>query len=153
MKKSVILIISTMSLIAIILIGLIFQRAEIYNAIIYVQQVVVTDIRVGDEMYPTFWDKERKLYRIYNEENPRATYSFPFIPNITMDIIYNVLPIDATNQNVSFYNGEDDSVAQVDTTSGRVTFIDTGTIYIDLRTEDNSNVKTQVTLRVTNPET
>ena len=153
MKKSVILIISTMSLIAIILIGLIFQRAEIYNATIYVKQIVVTDIRVGDEMYPTFWDGERKLYRIYNAENPKPTYAFPFIPNITMDIIYNVLPIDATNQSISFYNGENDSVAQVDATSGRVMFIDTGTVYIDLKADDNSNVKTQVTLRVSNQET
>ena len=153
MKKSVILIISTMSLIAIILIGLIFQRAEIYNTTIYVRQIIVTDIRVGDEMYPTFWDEERKLYRIYNSENPRAVYAFPFIPNITMDILYNVLPIDATNQSVSFYNGESDSVGQVDTTSGRVTFTDTGTMFIDLKADDNSNVKTQVTLRVSNPET
>jgi hypothetical protein len=56
MKKSVILIITTMSLIAIILIGLIFQRAEVYNVTIYVQQIVVTDIRVGDELYSTYYD-------------------------------------------------------------------------------------------------
>ena len=36
MKKSVILIIGALSLVAIIVIGLLFQRAEVYNVTIYV---------------------------------------------------------------------------------------------------------------------
>ena len=152
MKKSVILIITTMSLIAIILIGLIFQRAEIYNATIYVQQIIVTHIRVGDEMYPTFWDEEMEKYRIYNTENPRAVYAFPFIPNITMDIIYNVLPIDATNQSVTFYGNPGDTIAQVDPLTGRVTFLDEGSATFTLKANDNSNKKALVFLRASIPD-
>ena len=64
MKKSIILIISTLSLIAIILIGLIFQRAEVYNVTIYVNEIVCTSIRIGDDYYETYYDETQNLYRI-----------------------------------------------------------------------------------------
>jgi hypothetical protein len=156
MKKSVILIITTMSLVAIIIIGLLFQRAEIYNETQLVQEIIVTNIRVGDDMFPTFWDSGLNKYRIQNPdpEKPEAIMNLPLYPNLTVDILYSVLPIDATNQSVSFIIDVSPSVAEVDDT-GRVTFTETertsASATITINAEDNSNVRTAVYLRAKIP--
>ena len=49
MKKSVAVIILAISTLSIILVGLLFQKAEIYNPTVYVEEVIVTGVRIGDE--------------------------------------------------------------------------------------------------------
>ena len=153
MKKSVILIIATMSLIAIILIGLIFQRAEVYNVTIYVQQIVVTDIRVGDELYSTYYDEQENIYRINNPEKPGTRLDLFYIPNLTVDILYQVSPYEATNPSVTFYGDPASTIAQVDPITGRVTFLDKGTETFTLKANDNSNKTARVRLRASTPNT
>ena len=152
MKKSVILIISTLSLLAIILIGLLFQRAEIYNVTIYTYEIVCTDIRIGDEYYPTYWDEERLIYRIADEENPGEALTLVYVPNLTIDIIYEVYPSNVTNPSVQFYTDPNSPVASIDAATGRVSFRDEGTETFTLRANDNSNKSTRIRLRAKVPE-
>ena len=70
MKKSVILIIGALSLVAIIVIGLLFQRAEVYNVTIYVSEIICSGVRVGDDYYDTYFDESVNVYRIDNPDNP-----------------------------------------------------------------------------------
>jgi len=153
MKKSVILIIATMSLIAIILIGLIFQRAEVYNITIYIQQIVVTDIRIGDDLYSTFYNENQNVYQIENPERPGTQLALMYAPNLTVDIIYQVSPSEASNQSVTFYGDVASTIAQVDPVTGRVTFFDTGTETFTLKANDNSNKTARVRLYATIPNT
>jgi len=164
MKKSVILIISTLSLLAIILIGLIFQRAEVYNVTQYVTGIACTDVRIGDELYPCYFDdrgtedKSDDLYRLFDPDNPptpdNPTASLPleYVPELTMDIIYEVLPYDATNSSVSFFTDPSSTIARVDVVTGRVVFMEGGTETFTLRANDNSNATARIRIRAKLPD-
>jgi len=156
MKKSVILIISTLSLIAIILIGLVFQRAEVYNVTVYVQEIVCSTIRIGDE-YFAMKKNSQNIYVVDDPnrpDEPNAFLTLPYIEELTLDIIYEVLPYNATNQSVTFFGDPSSLVAQVDGETGRVVFLDEGTETFTIRANDNSNISARVRLRakVQDPE-
>jgi hypothetical protein len=147
MKKSVILIISTISLLAVILIGLLFQRAEIYNETIYVRDIVITSLRIGDDYLPTYYDEEAQLYRLSNENKPGTPLTLTYHEGLSLDIIYEVWPYDATRQAISFFTDPHSSVAQVDGETGRITFLTEGTETITLRSTDNSNRSSRLRVR------
>ncbi|MFA5235417.1 MAG: hypothetical protein WC399_00985 [Bacilli bacterium] len=147
MKKSVILIISTISLLAVILIGLLFQRAEIYNETIYVNDIVITSLRIGDEYFPTYFDEEDDLYRLYDENKPGTPLTLRYHDGLALDIIYEVWPFDATRQTISFYTDPHSSVAQVDGQTGRISFLSEGTETFTLRATDNSNRSSRLRIR------
>ena len=152
MKKSVILIISTLSLIAIILIGLIFQRAEVYNVTIYVNEIVCTSIRIGDDYFETYYDETQNLYRIENNENPGVPLTLVYVPELTLDIIYEVVPYEASNQSVTFFTDPNSLIARVESETGRVLFLDEGTETFTVRANDNSNKSARIRLRAKIPD-
>ncbi|HOF53606.1 MAG TPA: hypothetical protein PL058_02675 [Bacilli bacterium] len=152
MKKSVILIIGALSLVAIIVIGLLFQRAEVYNVTIYVSEIICSGVRVGDDYYDTYFDESVNVYRIDNPDNPGSPLTLAYAPGLTVDIIYEVLPFEATNQSVSFSTDPNSFIARVESTTGRVFFIDEGTETFTIRANDNSNKSAKVRLRAKIPD-
>lgn len=152
MKKSVILIITTLSLVAIILIGLIFQRAEVYNVTVYVESIICSSIRIGDEYFPTYFDETQHLYRIENPDVPGSALTLPYIEELTLDIIYDVQPYESTNPSVTFFGDPSSLIAQVDGETGRVIFLDEGTETFTIRANDNSNVSARIRLRAKVPQ-
>ncbi len=152
MKKSVILVIGTLSLVAIIVIGLLFQRAEVYNVTVYVFEIICTGIRVGDNYYETYQDEGDKIYRIENPEKPGSMLALFYVPNLTVDIIYEVTPFDASNQSVSFSTDPNSYIARVESATGRVVFLDEGTETFTIRANDNSNKSAKVRLRAKIPD-
>ena len=151
MKKSVILIITTLSLVAIILIGLIFQRAEVYNVTVYVKDIICTSVRIGDEYYKTYLASDN-YYKIENSEKPGSFLTLPYFPELTIDIIYEVRPFDASNQSVSFYTDPNSLIAKIDAETGRIVFLDEGTETFTVRANDNSNISARIKLRAKIPE-
>lgn len=151
MRKSVILIISTLSLLAIILIGLIFQRAEIYNETIYIEKIVVTHIRIGDTLHDTYFDEENNLYRVLNpertDEEKLTPLTLPYEEGLTLIIQYSVTPYVSTYQRVTFHTDANSHVASVERDSGLVTFLDEGTATFDIRAVDNASTKTKIRIR------
>lgn len=152
MKKSVILIISTLSLVAIIVIGLLFQRAEVYNVNIYVTQVICSGVRIGDDEYTTYFDESANVYRIENPEKPETMLTLRYVPELTILILYEVVPYEATNQSVSFSGDPSSPTARVDKATGLVVFIDEGTETFTVRSNDNSNKSSRISLRAKEPD-
>lgn len=152
MKKSIILIISTLSLVTIIVIGLLFQRAEVYNVTIYVSQIICSGIRIGDDYYEAYLDETQNVYRIENPEKPGSALTLTYVPNLTVDIIYEVVPYEASNQSVSFSTDPNSYVARVESATGRVLFLDEGTETFSIRANDNSNKSAKVRLRAKIPD-
>ncbi|MFA5421264.1 MAG: hypothetical protein WC344_00510 [Bacilli bacterium] len=152
MKKSVILIISSLSLIAIILIGLIFKRAEVYNVTIYAHEIVCTGIRIGDDLYDTYYDEDINVYKIKNPEKEGSTLTLAYVVDLTVDIIYEILPFNTTNQSVIFYTDPNSLIARVDAETGRATFLDEGTETFTIRANDNSNASARVRLLAKTPD-
>ena len=152
MKKSVILIISALSLVAIIIIGLIFQRAEVYNVTIYVNEIVLTHVRLGDQMFETYYDETQNLYQIENKDKPGTRLTLAYVPELTVDIIYQIFPAETTNQSVGFFTDPSSLIAKVDSKTGRVVFLDEGQETFTVRANDNSNKSARIRLRAKIPE-
>lgn len=152
MKKSVLLIISALALVAIVLIGLIFQRPEIFNVTIYVNEVVCTKVFVNGIEYDTYYDKSQNIYRVENPEKPETALTLAYAPGLTIDVYYAVLPNEATNQSVTFYTDPNSLIAQIDRNTGRITFIHEGTESFTIRANDNSNKSTRLRLRAKIPD-
>jgi hypothetical protein len=66
---------------------------------------------------------------------------------LTLDVIYEVWPYDATRQTISFYTDPHSSVAQIDGKTGRISFLSEGTETFTLRATDNSNRSSRVRIR------
>lgn len=147
MKKSVILIISTLSLVAIILIGLLFQHAEVYNETIYVQKVVCTSIRIGDDYYDTFWNERSQRYLVENPEEPEKEAPLLFIDQLTIDVIYEIQPMDASTQTVTFSTNSDVSIASIEEATGRIVFYKPGIATFTITANDNNNESAKLKIR------
>jgi hypothetical protein len=147
MKKSVIMIISTLALVAIIVIGLLFQRAEVYNVTIYVEQVVCTKIRIGDEYYDTFYNELSGRYLVENPEEPDKEAPLIFMYMLTIDVIFELQPIDATTQSVTFSVDANNSIATIEEDTGRIVFYKPGIVTFTITANDNSNVSAKLKIR------
>ncbi|NCA95454.1 MAG: hypothetical protein EOM74_00575 [Methanomicrobia archaeon] len=152
MKKSVILIITTLSLVAIILIGLIFQRAEVYNVTVYVENIICSNIRIGDEFFNTFYNPLQDRYLVENPSQPNKEIPLAFIDNLTIDVIYEIRPFDATIQTVSFSIDSSNTIATIGETTGRIVFTSPGIATFTVLANDNSNQSAKLKLRVILPD-
>ncbi|MDY0100989.1 MAG: hypothetical protein WCZ47_00635 [Bacilli bacterium] len=154
MRKSVVLIISTISLLAIIAIGLIFQRAKIYDETVYIEEIIVKSVKIGDDFFETYYyDHETDYgYRVKDpNKDHNAQFAIPYQENLTMLIIYEVKPETSTNKNVTFHTTIHDDIerqiATVERDSGLVTFLQDGTASFDLRAVDNPATTTKIKIR------
>lgn len=150
MRKSVILIISTLSLLAIILIGLIFQRAEIYDATIYVDEIVVSAVRIGDEWFESYYNEDDSCYRVKDpEKEHNAQFPIPFEKDLKIIINVVIIPYTATEQGVTYYTseyGEDKQIATINQ-DGVITFLKAGTVTFDIHAADNPATNTKIKIR------
>lgn len=144
MKKSVLIIILGISTLSIILVGLFFQKAEIYNPTVYVEQIIPTHVRVGDDMLKTFYKEEDNIYYVENPARPNYQLPVNYVEGLTVQVIYAVNPSNASNATVSFYASETSVVARVDRETGFVTFLDFGIATITLIANDNSNAQARI---------
>lgn len=141
------MIISTLALVAIIVIGLLFQRAEVYNVTIYVEEVACTKIRIGDEYYNTFFNKRSNRYLVENPEKPEEEAPLLFMYMLTIDVIYELRPIDATTQSVTFSVDANNSIATIEEDTGRIVFYKPGIVTFTITANDNSNVSAKLKIR------
>lgn len=147
MKKSVMLIIVTLSTIALIVIGLLFQKAEIYNETKYITAIVITHVRVGDTNLPTFYDQTAHIYRLAGSDEGSSQGALSYVPGLTVDLLYEVAPSDATNRSVLFHTDPGSKIARIGQEDGRITFLREGTETFTVKAADNSNVSVQLRLR------
>ncbi len=143
MKKSVLIIILGISTLSIILVGLFFQKAEIYNPTVYVEKIVPTHVRVGDDMLKTFYKEDDKMYYIENPDRPNYQLPVTYVEGLTVQIIYAVVPSNATLASVSFHMSKTSTIAKVDE-GGFVTFLDFGIATVTLIANDNSNAQARI---------
>jgi hypothetical protein len=151
MRKAVLLLINSVTLLAMIIIGLVFQRAEIYNETIYVEKIRITNIRIGNDYIPTYFDEAANLYRVLDEADPTKSFMLTFFEGLRLDLIYEVVPNTASFLEVSFFCDPNSTIAQIDAITGRVTFLDSGTETFTIRATDNSNVNARIRIRSRSP--
>lgn len=147
MKKSVMLIIVALSTIALIVIGLLFQKAEIYNETKYITNIVITHVRLGDSLLPTYYDETAAIYRLANTSQSGGQPYLSYVPGLTVDVIYEVSPSDATTATVLFHTDPSSKIAKIGQKDGRITFLREGTETFTLKAGDNSNISVQLRLR------
>ncbi|HZJ89267.1 MAG TPA: hypothetical protein VFD05_01105 [Bacilli bacterium] len=148
MKKSVAVVILAISTLSIILVGLLFQKAEIYDPTVYVEEVVVTGVRVGDEpALKTYLNPTENIYYIENPELPGYQMPLTYVEGLQVEILYEVIPGNASTPTVSFYTSRDSKIATVNRNSGIVTFLDFGTETFTLIANDNSNASARIRIR------
>ncbi len=147
MKKSVMLIIVTLSTIALIVIGLLFQKAEIYNETKYITSIIITHVRLGDELLPTYFDETANIYRLKSIDESSSQSYLNYVPGLTVDVIYEVSPNDATTSAVLFHTDPSSKIAKIGQEDGRISFLREGTETFSVKAADNSNVSVQLRLR------
>jgi hypothetical protein len=152
MRKAVLLLINSVTLLAMIIIGLVFQRAEIYNETIYVEKIRITNIRIGNDYIPTYFDESANLYRLLDEADPTKTLVLTYLEGLRLDLIYDVVPNTASFPEVSFFCDPNSTIAQIDAITGRVTFLNSGTETFTIRATDNSNVNARIRIRSRSPQ-
>jgi hypothetical protein len=152
MRKAVLLLINSVTLLAMIIIGLVFQRAEIYNETIYVEKIRITNIRIGNDYIPTYFDESANLYRLLDEADPTKTLVLTYFEGLRLDLIYDVVPNTASFTDVSFFSDPNSPIAQIEPITGRVTFLDSGTETFTIRSTDNSNISARIRIRTRSPQ-
>lgn len=147
MKKSVAIIILAISSLSIIIVGLLFQKSEIYEPNVYVSEVIVTGVRVDDgDALKTYLNPEKNIYYIEDPLVEGKTLHLTYVEGLKVEILYKVLPADATKQTVSFYSSQEE-IATVDQDKGVVEFIDFGTVTFRLVANDTSKAEASIRIR------
>lgn len=125
MKKSVIVMIMIIYVASIVFIGFFGMKITAYDEIVYVNEIecINEDAKLKPDGTKTV------IFHFDEHDADKNVYQ----------ILWKVLPMDATKRNVKFVYDEESYVARVDN-FGRVFFKDYGTITVYLKSTDGSNI-------------
>lgn len=130
MKKSVVILIAIIYVAAIAVVSFFGLQFKVFNQVIPVSEIVIDNKDLKESpYYPT------PYATVYLDENGRAQYQ----------IKCTVLPVEATNTNVTYAYDRQSAVASVDE-NGLVTFTGVGLLEIKLIPSDGSDVSAKITI-------